>query len=98
MVLSSGEDAMDIIQGIVNTLLVLLLFGLGVFVGVRFVRVERETEPASGSSSAEKPERYTDAEIRRMEADQQAFRILMGYSMDMAYGQIPPDDSGGDGR
>ena len=70
------------LYGALGAVLVLLLFGFGVFVGVK-LHAKYTAIEAARKPKLETPE---EAERRRLIEDQKAFRTQMGYNADMAYG------------
>lgn len=75
------------LYGALGAVLVLLLFGGGVYAGyrlhVKYVAHEAARQP--------KPEAPEEAERRRLIEDQKAFRTMMGYNADTAFGTTVAD-------
>lgn len=83
------------LYGALGAVLVLLLFAAGVYVGYRLHRRYMEHE-ASKRPTPIAPE---EQERRRLIEDQKAFRDMMGYNAEMAFGvSVAPDfrDEGGE--
>ncbi len=79
---------MMILYGALGAVSVMTLFALGVFAGWKLhARFARRTAPD--------PE---EKELRRIKAEQDAFRQLQNYNADIAYGIKPAsgDEDGGD--
>ena len=66
----------EFVCGLIGLLLGAALFALG-----SFVPRGAESHPAPAAPDADEQER-----LRQIEADQRAFRALMGYNADVAYG------------
>jgi hypothetical protein len=75
------------LYGALGAVLVLLLFGLGVFAGYK-IRVKIEAHEASKLPPPATPE---EEERRRLIEDNKAFRTLANYNADMAYGHTVAD-------
>ena len=75
--------------GCLGAIIVLGLFGSGVYVGwaVRTYMEERIDEKAEELRPATpSPQEMTPAQIQRFREDQEAFETMLHYSSDMAYG------------
>ncbi len=69
------------LYGALGAGLVLLLLAAGVFIGYRM-----KARLVAAEAARHKPETPAEAERRRLIEDQSAFRHMMGYSADVAYG------------
>lgn len=76
-----------IFLGALGAVLALLLFGAGVYVGIK--GQGRIFEISAHKTHTETP---AEAERRRLIEDQRAFQTLMNYSPDMAYGFVTAAD------
>lgn len=83
---------MEIVFGLAGVLLGICLFVLGFFMGRKTAAPVR-VEPAPEVLSKAERDRI-EKERRELEEDQRAFRQLVGYSADIAYGlaQLPSED------
>lgn len=75
------------LYGALGAILVLLLFATGVYVGYK-IRVKIEAHEAERRPKLETPE---EEERRRLIEDQKAFRTMMGYNADVAFGAVVDD-------
>lgn len=71
---------MEFMIGALGAVLVLLLLGAGTLLGWKLRGRSRQTAPP--------PE---EEELRRLRAEQEAFRQLTHYSADVAYGTAPTE-------
>lgn len=77
---------MNFIYGVIGMVLVLLVFAAGVAVGWKV----KEKIEANKAKTVEKA--LNEKERQQLVEDQQAFRTMIGYNVDMAYGtDLPPD-------
>lgn len=74
-----------VIYGALGAILVLFLFATGIYVGYKL-----HTRFEKGGQN--KPETPAEAERRRLIEDQNAFRVLMNYNAEMAYGRVSAQD------
>ena len=81
---------LNIVYGALGAILVLLLFAAGVYAGYKL----NARHAAAEEARAPKPEPLTPAEAERLRliADQNAFRCVMNYSSDVAYGEVSAKD------
>ena len=79
---------LNIVYGALGMILVLLLFAAGMYVGYKL----NARKVADEAVKARKPETPAEAERRRLIEDQNAFRQMMGYSAEVAYGMTSAKD------
>lgn len=79
---------LNIVYGALGMILVLLLFAAGMYVGYKL----NARKAADEAAKARKPETPAETERRRLIEDQNAFRQMMGYSAEVAYGITPVKD------
>lgn len=72
----------ELLCGMLGVVMALGVFALGFFVGQRFQKPASAEKPGPDEDEVERIRR----ERERMEKEQAAFRALVGYSADVAYG------------
>lgn len=87
----------NFLYGVFGVVLCLGLCAAGFFLGYKFgaALLQRSSgEPKSAAQELDETEREAVRRERdELRRDQQAFRQLMSYSADMAYGRVSPEDA-----
>ena len=76
------------LYGALGAVLVLLLFAAGTYTGYKV----HAKIAAHEAAKQPKPEAPAEAERRRLIEDQKAFRTMMGYNADVAFGKSVVSD------
>lgn len=77
-----------ILYGALGVVLTLALLGCGAYIGYTFAERKHETERPRAETPGE-------LERQRLIEDHNAFQMQMGYSAEVAYGQVSPVDLAG---